>query len=220
MKKLWAILGIIICLIVSLPISVLADTNRITAYVDAYAVGTWTYEDDYFDDDGSLDGVIMGIDIPIGKFKIGFEYEDISYKVGDYQDLYDTTTSIAKGGFQVFGNDKVRVDLTLNYFEREYDGSIVSISGLLVGADGLWNISDRMSLQGSLGLSIDGKAEYEFYEEDDDAFIVVEKIKYNYMFTDNFGLGVGYNFISILFDDGADTTINTGGITAGITVRF
>lgn len=43
MKKLWAILGIIICLIVSLPISVLADTNRITAYVDAYAVGTWTY---------------------------------------------------------------------------------------------------------------------------------------------------------------------------------
>lgn len=172
----------------------------------------------YFDDDGSLDGVIMGIDIPIGKFKIGFEYEDISYKVGDYQDLYDTTTSIAKGGFQVFGNDKVRVDLTLNYFEREYDVSKASVSGLLVGADGLWNITDRMFLQGSLGLSLNGKQEYKSYEED--AFIIVEKIKYNYMFTDNFGLGLGYNFISILFDDEVDTTINTGGITAGITVRF
>lgn len=214
MKKIWAVLVISICLMVSFPISVLAETNRITAYIDAYAVGTWTYDDDYGREDGTLDGVIMGINIPISKFKIGFEYEDISYETY----LSDTSTSIAKGGFQVFGNDKVRVDLTLNYFEREYEVSKGSVSGLLFGVDGLWNISDRMFLQGSLGLSLDGKAEYESYEED--AFIILEKIKYNYMFTDNFGLGLGFNFISILFDDEDFTTIDTGGFTAGITVRF
>lgn len=200
--------------------SALAGTDRVTAYVDAYGLGTWNIDQSFDDDDdGSLNGVIVGLDIPIRKFKLGFEYEDSSLRKGDFTDLGDYTTYIIKCGFRVFGNDRVRVDLTLNSFEEEFTDSKATVSGTLVGADGLWNISDRMFLQISLGLSLNG--EYQDDSVDENAIIMVEKVKFNYMFTDNFGLGFGFRYNSIVIDyNYEDVIVDTAGLTIGATVRF
>ncbi len=224
MKKLCAILVMSISLVLVFSISAFAETDRVTAYVDTYGYGTWTIDDDYYydnddeEDDGSLDGVIVGMDIPIQRFKLGFEYEDGSPDDGDYVVLRDYTTLIIKCGFRVFGNDRVRIDLTLNNFENEYAETKATVSGIIFGADALWNISEQMFLQGSLGVSLNG--EYEYDSDEEDAYITLCRIKFNYMFAENFGLGFGYRFNSILIDYADEVVTTTGGLTIGVTARF
>lgn len=220
MKKLWFVFVLSICLVLVFSMSALAGTNSVTAYIDAYGLGTWTRGSDInVDDDGSLNGIFVGADISIHKFKLGFEYEDSSPQKGDSFIMYDYTTSILKSGFQVCGKDKIKVDLTLSHYEKEVAVSKATVSGILVGVDGLWNINNRMFLQGSLGMSLNGK--YELNSDDEDALIMVEKVKFNYMFTDNFGMGFGFRFNSILLEsDYDDLVLDTGGLTIGATVRF
>lgn len=222
MKKVWAMLVLCIFLILAVSMSVLADTDRATAYVDAYGMGIWSKENDDYENDGLLNGVIVGADIPINIFKLGFEYEDASPHKGDEGKgtLPVYNNYMLKCGFRVFGNDRVRVDLTLSHFEQEFDTK-ETISGNLVGADVLWNISDRMFLQGSLGLSLNG--EFQDGSDEENVIIVVGRIKYNYLFTDNFGLGFGIRFndyIIDLDDDVDDLIEEFGGLTVGATVRF
>lgn len=224
MKKVWAILMLCIFLVLAVSMSALANTDRATAYVDFYSMGFWNEEYDKYDNydnDGLLNGVIVGADIPINIFKLGFEYEDASPCKGDKgkDTLADNSNYLLKCGFRVFSNDRVRVDLTLSHFEHDFDTK-ETISGNLVGADVLWNISDQMFLQGSLGLTFNG--EYETDSGDQDTVILLGRVKYNYLFTDNFGLGFGIRFNDYIIDDDSydDFLLETGGLTLGATVRF
>lgn len=138
MKRLLVVLSISICLVLVCSLSVLAGTAEVTAYADTYGLGVWNYynENTDTDDGGLLNGFIVGADIAIDKFKLGFEYEDAEPQKGDIIVLKDYTTSIIKGGLRVCSKDRLNVDVTLGYYEKEYV-SKSTISGLLVGVDGL-----------------------------------------------------------------------------------
>ena len=166
-------------------------------------MGTWNYDDTYKadtykgittkeHDSGSLRGTIISADIPIDGFKIGFEVENSSPTKGDSINLGDYTTYMIKVGHRIFAlKDKIRCDWTINYFNREYNHYSVEeqISGIMTEVGCIWNISDRMSLNGSIRLGL-GNSTGNF-----DNYIAMMswvKAKFNYMLNNNFGLAIEY----------------------------
>ncbi|MGE5605635.1 MAG: hypothetical protein ACM3YE_08090 [Bacteroidota bacterium] len=164
-----------------------------SVYFDPMVGGSRAIEIDPFSIKGDADQYIVGLEIPVDKFILGFEYfqgtlagqPDLGIEATDF-DGYEL-----KGGFNLLNNSVLKMDLIANQFKQDFQSPEVKAEGTLVGADLSYKFSDKTYFKGSLGQSIN--AEY----DGSDASILNYRFKLIYMFNRNISIAAGYRYYSI-----------------------
>jgi hypothetical protein len=217
MKKTFLILAMVGCLIFSLSAVAMASN----VYVGGLVGGKW--DNDMANKDDDLSGYILGGEYNFDKFKIGLEYlsatEEKSPMSNSGSSDADYYSYEVKFGYRVLQNDQFTLDAALSYYDQKYDNnSDVEISGVVIGADASYKFTDKISLAGSIGFSVDGTAEVKGLS-DMDTDILIGKIQGNYNFTDNIAGFVGYRYVSADIDSPGDKLTNSGA-TVGVSYTF
>ncbi|NLW46217.1 MAG: outer membrane beta-barrel protein [Firmicutes bacterium] len=184
MKKVIILFALVSLMVFALSISALGAGS---VYFDYIVDGEW--------EEADLTGFVIGGEYKTDTFKIGFDY--LLGEIESEIDL-DYTQYILKGGYGINEN----IFITLSWFDltQEYIELEATIDGLLLGADLSYDLSEQLTFEGSLGISVTGK----FTETDEDsvdADFTALKLKLIYNVSDNIGVAIGYNNISIEVED-------------------
>lgn len=184
MKKVIILFALVSLMVFALSISALGAGS---VYFDYIVDGEW--------EEADLTGFVIGGEYKTDTFKIGFDY--LLGEIESELDL-DYTQYILKGGYGINEN----IFITLSWFDltQEYIELEATIDGLLLGADLSYDLSEQLTFEGSLGISVTGK----FTETDEDsvdADFTALKLKLIYNVSDNIGVAIGYNNISIEVED-------------------
>jgi hypothetical protein len=175
-----------------------------------------------------------GVNLDCGKFLFNLEYarNTTTALVAGVADS-DTNTINGKCGYALFADGQSYLALTAGYHQTKSDSAVDRFSGVLVGLTAVNNLSEKSRLEGSLGYSLSGTCKF----QDPDTGVATEKdtdillfqVKYSYFFTENFGLGIGYqltqhkyNTIVNVLGEMMDMNIKVtnSGPTVGVTYRF
>jgi hypothetical protein len=210
LKKTLLILTLVSGMILTSGLAALADS----LYFDGMLMGSWKYDTDIVGeiDDGDLRSYTIGGDYSFDqKFKITgeFTFGEEESTNDDFNDL------LIKGGYKILSDRKMRVDGTLGYYARDYDGSGGELKAFLIGADAVFNLDRKSYLQGSFGYSFSG--DY----DDSNATVMMFDAKYVYLFQKNIGGSIGYRYNKTSIDyTYTDLDITHSGLTVGAVVKF
>jgi outer membrane protein OmpA-like peptidoglycan-associated protein len=134
-----------------------------------------------------INGLILGLRYPIGRFRPGFEIgfgdeEGDGWK-GDFKftDL--------KAGYGLFEGEKGWLEPYLSYLNLEAGG--YNIENAVVGVDFRYHLASRWSLDGGVGVSFDSKLKKNGDSFNNEAFNLV-RIKFLYHLNNRWDLGLGY----------------------------
>ena len=85
-----------------------------------------------------------------------------------------------------------------------------------------YHLSDLIYLEGSLGISVDATQKMEDSGETikNDAGLVFLRLKYNYLYTENFGISVSINSFFEKYDDEFNSSTLSSGLAVGLNYRF
>jgi hypothetical protein len=194
------------CMIMSVSIAAMANN----VYVEGVVGGKW--DNNITDQDDDLSGFAIGGEyIFLERYKVGLDYFKGTEKEADNGDDLDYASYQAKFGYRVVKSDKANLDLTLGYYNENYDfNRDVTIAGILIGADVDYSFNPQFSVNGSLGFSVNGSVDANGTQYDDkDASILVCKVQGNYHFADNWYGYVGYRYASSDIED-YDKITNSG----------
>lgn len=201
MKKVILLFTLVALMVFALSINTLGAG---TVYLDYIANGEW--------EDGDLTGFVIGGEYKADTFKIGFDYllGEIEYELDS-----DYTQYILKGGYGINEN----IYITLSWFDLTQENIVseVTVDGFLLGADLSYDLSEQFTFEGSLGISVTGKATVAD-EDSVDADFTALKLKLIYNVSDNIGVAIGYNNISMEDEDGKSADINY--MTLGAAYKF
>jgi hypothetical protein len=196
--------------------------------------------------DAKLSGIILGLESPVtNRFKFGLEYGHGSLndiKSTGNKDQWalkkcDFTLFEAKGGYRVVDYDSFKLDMTMSVLainsKIEYNGQFGTAytgqnntGGNMIGADLVWNFTDKASLQCTIASSLLGAYvnNYMGNPGEDEAAINEYKLKFNYFLTDYWALTLGYcdyQFSGKTIETGvAKIAGNLSGATLGVKFRF
>lgn len=223
MKKILVLL-MVTCMVFLFTINVVAEPK---VYLDYLLSGTDdvkksdkdytdgvlqnTYEDARVKAD--LSGIILGFEMPIYRFKIGIE-NGINLTIKDNNNSIDLSIVDIKSGYRVVDNETLKLDATLasvntrTTYKSQETGKI---EGILLGVDGIYHFTDRVSIEGSFGYSVNTTGSFPQIDETISGFSITPnksakfsryKLKFNYLFTDYVGVALGYMVInsSIKYD--------------------
>jgi hypothetical protein len=211
MKKLVILNIILSALLLSLSITTPAATNYVefmTSSADwksEFSSGS-TYE-------GDFEGIILGYDLPLNRFRLGLEYLDADYEGDDEGDLsgYDL-----KVGYRILQSTPYELDLNLSYSKYESDLWGIKYDGFSLGASFYYDIRDRINLEAAVSYSLNGSMDV---GSGMDADHLAAKLKLNYYFTDNFGIALAYRLYQYKVQDNL-YEMTAKGFTAGVNYRF
>ncbi len=182
-------------------------------YVEYLPNGTWEINDWV---DGDASATIIGLEFPIEKWKLGFEFATGDLDAPNGGNFTDIKAYEFKGGYQVVSKENVKVDLTASYLKFDNDDFDTNADGVLLGADASFQLASKVSLDGSIGYSISGNTE--FYGYDVDATLWRGKVKLNYDFTKNLTGAIGYRYYNI--ENDYDDEFELRGWFAGVSYKF
>jgi opacity protein-like surface antigen len=211
MKKI-AILIISTALLLSLSMVTPAATNYVefmTASSDwksEFSSGS-KYE-------GDFDGIILGYDLPVNRFRFGLEYMDTDYEGDDTGDIsgYDL-----KVGYRILQSSLSELVLNISYSKYESDLWKTEYDGVCLGASFYYDLHERLNLETSVSYSLNGSMKIGSKEKDADH--LAAKLKVNYYFTDNFGLALAYRLYKYEVQDNP-YKMTAKGFTVGVNYRF
>jgi hypothetical protein len=209
LKKMLLILTLVSGMILTMGWAALADS----LYFDGMLLmGSWKYDTNTtgkIDDD--LRSYTIGGDYYFDqKFKIAGELT-----FGEEEGLNnDFNDFLIKGGYKILSDRKMRVDGTIGYYSRDYEGPDRKLKAFLIGADAVFNLDRKSYLQGSFGYSFSG--DYDDY----DATVMMFDAKYVYLFSKNIGGSIGYRYNKTSIDTYNDLDITHSGLTVGAVFKF
>jgi len=138
-----------------------------------------------------------------------------------------TTLFKAGGGYRVYEDEQIQLDLLGSYLQMSEkigkDGKdLAKIDAFMIGADVAYLIDENMSVEGSVGYSPLQKVSVGGTEVKDKApHVLTYNAKFNYYFTDNFGVSAGYNATQFTGGEGVNKVDhNLNGFTLGATCKF
>ncbi len=158
--------------------------------------------------DGDAQETYIGFEYPIDKFKLNGELLFGSWDGNDN----DFNGYELKGGYRIYQDQNNQLYLTVAGYNRELDDTNQTITGILIGADGVIALSQKLSAEGSIGYSLNGEI------EDNDANLLNLKLKLNYLLTNDLSAAVGYRYYGCDPKHGGD--YNSSGLTLGIDFKF
>lgn len=185
--------------------------------------------------DFDLSQTTIGFDIPINNFKIAGSYSSGDYKIKHFNGSFDTSSLMLKGGFAALNSKNVRLDITGGYFTRDLDYPLeinlnkrvyykheLSLSSLSIGLDSKFVFQDNMWLDVDFALGINPKDDISYNgsseSEGDLDSLTTLNLKFNYLFTKQFGGSLGYNWEEWKYKNSWKNTFS--GLTAGVFFKF
>jgi long-subunit fatty acid transport protein len=201
MKKTLLVFALVGCMIMAISCAAMASN----AYVGGVVGGKW--DNNIADQDDDLDlGFIVGGEYNfLDKFKVGLEYLSGTEKDMGNDDL-DYDSYEVKFGYRVLENDKFNMDVTLSYYDENYDSDDNDeVDGVILGTDLSYLFNDKFSLSGSLGFSVDGtySSDNQTYD-DNDADILIVKAQGNYNINERWSAFLGYHYVNSDVDHADD----------------
>ncbi len=162
-------------------------------YFEPMIGGSRTIEIDPYSVKGDATQQIIGLEIPVDKFKVGIEYfegtleshEELGIEESDFDGFE------LKGGFNMINNPELKIDLIASEFSQDFQNPEVEVDGTLVGADLTYKFSNKTFFNGSVNKSV--KAEYDGLE----ASILNYRFKLIQMLSRNISLAAGYRYYTI-----------------------
>ncbi len=165
-----------------------------------------------FDEDLQL--TFAGIEYCTDQWKIAAEGGWGSFDSNDY-DLWDL-----KFGYKVFESESLKLDLTASYASiDDTDSNFGKTEGFSLGADFIFILGDKATTEVDFAYAINPEINDGYFAWDDDVKMYAAKVKYNYMFGQNWGASLGYRY-RVIDADGADVKVETKGFTVGLNYRF
>lgn len=162
-------------------------------YFDPMVGGSRAIEINPYSVTGDAAQHIVGLEIPVDKFKVGVEYFQGTLageaELGTEDSDFDGFE--LKGGFNIINNPELKVDLIATEFNQEYQNPAVEVEGTLVGADLTYRFSNKTFFNGSISQSIN--AEYGGLE----ASILNYRFKLIQMLNRNVAVAAGYRYYTI-----------------------
>lgn len=166
---------------------------------------------------GDYTGYLLGLKIPVSdKFKVGFEYFPNSVKLSGGTESKGTEMTF-NGGYRLVDNDSVKLDAMLKYYSTDQKDAGWKGTAFGIGADALFPISDKMNIEGAFDFSLSGT--YDDGTTKEDLSVTLLKLKFNYMFTENIGAGLGYFSKSLKAKSQSDA-FTVSGVLLGVTYKF
>lgn len=188
-------------------------------------------------EDAELSGPVIGGEFQTGSFKFDLDYlgGELEFSEEDYTSTSDFTQMLFKVGYGFTDN----FFLTLSMYNGEiedkgnFDGGYYSYSdtltGILLGGEFGYDITDKFRFDGSLGISVSAEVESEEEEYDEvfgydkytgkaDLDLMIFKLKFTYNFTENLGVALSHNNISYEFESGSDSDLKY--TTLGVVYKF
>jgi len=198
-----------------------------SVYIDHSIWGQCKYKDNEEKDDGEFLLSTVGLKTDINNFIFGLEgrlktlvLEDEWF--GEKYEL-DFTSYQLKVGLRVVKTEKLDTALiVLGYYRESEQDSTYKLNGTLLGTDLTYHLSDLIYLEGSLGISVDATQKMEDSGETikNDAGLVFLRLKYNYLYTENFGISVSINSFFEKYDDEFNSSTLSSGLAVGLNYRF
>lgn len=152
----------------------------------------------------------LGADIPLNQFKIaGYCAKDREKGVDYLRDAStteETTTWMAKGGYNLINSSRTRLDICVGYYERETERKMeiwneaetttttITYSSLLLGIDSRFTFNRKiwLDVQPAFGLSPTREVKSPGYGfEDDLSSLLMVDLKCHFLFSRNFGAALG-----------------------------
>jgi hypothetical protein len=179
-----------------------------------------------------LSGTIIGFEVPFGRFKIAGDYGvNLEFQDKDTKDKSDLSLTNIKAGYCLIDNDRFLLNgivgsTIMNV--KDDSGNETEINGIQVGLDGVYYLSERASIEGSIDQSVSTTASVSGVDDSniDSAGFTEYKLKFNYLFTEKLGASLGYMAVNSSIKAGdsvnfnAKETMNLSTITLGIYYRF
>lgn len=225
-KGLWVLLMALVMLV-----STTGAVTAATIYLEAMN-GNW--ETDHLKSDGN--GFLLGGEFQFNnRFIAGIEYFSLSYNDFEYKFFpekpdfgVDVTAFKLKGGYRIVATDRFTLDGILAYQSHKHDfGTGVDIeefsyNGFLLGTDLSFEFTQKASLVISVGYSISDscKASNEHDSIKLDASFTNYAVKFNYLFSENFGASLGYRAYSLDMDNFEVSAIEINGFAIGVFYKF
>lgn len=130
------------------------------------------------------------------KYGVDFGKGTDEFKSGDIilsDSKYDFNMGECKFGARVLNNERVKLDLMLYLLKMQLENSStqVDMTGALLGCDVSVFISDKVSLDGSVGYSLFGATYEENGTSYDPAFLATLKARINYAVSEHIALSLG-----------------------------
>jgi Outer membrane protein beta-barrel domain len=201
--------------------SVVTSAFASTAYLD-YTVGGNTKVESFSSNNDDLSQYLVGVEVPLDKFKVGLEYANDTIKFSG-NDLKCTDIKL-KGGYQLIKNDIFELYGDLSYLSKAGDSNFSNIkySPILIGVDGKYVINEKMFISGNLDFAVSGKtsADSSFLSSDTDTDYTAVKVKYTYLFNEKIGAMVGYEWSNWNIKAPTATKLTDTGFTLGVTYNF
>ncbi|NLY74009.1 MAG: hypothetical protein GX075_01750 [Firmicutes bacterium] len=226
MKKL-SIIIISVLLIISFATATMGGS----VYIDHSIWGQWEYKDNEGKGDGELILSTVGLEADINNFIIGLEghLKTLVFEDDWFDEKYevDYTGYQLKAGWRVVNGEKFDAALIVLGYYRERDqnsdqNSKYNLNGILLGTDLTFYLSDLISLEGSLGISVDAALKSEESGETfkNDAELIFLRLKYNYLYTENFGIYLSIKSFFEKYDDEFNSSFLSSGLAVGFNYRF
>jgi hypothetical protein len=212
MKKVVLLASMVALLIFSSVTSAFAST----AYFDYMLNGNNKTEFAGTSTTVDRDNYLLGVEVPLEQFLIGFEYSKDTVKNtgGDS----DTTVYMVRAGYGLILNDIFQLYGDLSY--TNFDMDTGKYSPIAVGFDAKYALNERMFISGRFDYAVSGK-----YDDDTqgkmDTDYMAAKVKYNFLLTERLGVAAGYDWTNITMKPAlGDMKVTQTGFTFGVTYNF
>lgn len=179
-----------------------------------------------------LGGYVLGIEYPLNSFKIGAELGKGNVKDNSSGSSADLSLTNLKAGYRLVTQDKFKLDGTLSLLNisTQLSGGGESFSGNMLGVDGVYNITPKAILEGSVGYSLLGASMKNGIYALDHPSLWEYKIKLNLFIAKKVNATIGYQSyrysgrLSIYNDPSNYINLNTNtsftGLTFGLIYKF
>jgi hypothetical protein len=224
MKKI-LISGLTLVLVLGLASVSMAST----VYMDVWSGGereASSYSKD-------LSQISIGLDMPIDDFKLACNLT--SGTINDFidRDLYhcdvDTASILLKGGYALINDRQLRLDITGGFYDRKIDWDYLynddieteSFYSLMLGFDAKLKLDKKAWIDFSYSFGLNPQVDIDYYsysETEDLDSISLLNLKFNYLFTREFGASLGYNCETIDYENSSKEKYS--GITVGAFFKF
>lgn len=166
-----------------------------------------------------LNGIILGLRYPIGRFRPAFELGTGDEKGDGWKDDFELLEM--KAGYALVEGAKGRLEPYFSYLSLEAGG--FELSGPMLGLDFRYRLASRISLDGGAGFSFDPNLKKDGIHYRDES-LSMAKLKFIYHLNERWDLGLGYRVYR--FDGDASKGAFTGAdakyelATLGFTVKL
>ncbi|HYH04945.1 MAG TPA: hypothetical protein VEC37_17775 [Bacillota bacterium] len=218
-------------LLTALTLGTVCSTWAMDDYNHIYYETVLTEETTYTGSEHDWKQYMITADVPLDKFKFGFEANYGEIELDEATDLVtEYLTYKIKGGLAVINSEQARFDLTGGYYKSDYETEDINYTinheSLFLGVDLRLMLSERVWLDASYLRGMNPVVKTDFagaHNKTDMDNLESTNVRINFLLTEDTALSFGYmceDLRSNASYAAAETNFKNKGYTVGLAYRF